>query len=367
MSVQVSYQKQFVFGFLLLIILLLVLEGAVRGYEYFISGECLFLGNEVLFNVDYKLQKQMCSDYFGLNLQDKKFIEYEPNQHLPTININSHGFRGPEITLEKPENTFRIFVVGGSTVFGAGNTSDETTLSGFLQQKFDNSDLDFNVEVINAGIPGSHSVLDVARIKNNYVNFDPDLILIYSGWNDGRIKEQEGNTNEERYEKYYESKSEIYGFIAKNLKHYRTLYLVYQQILPTLEITSINNEVLERNAIFLKDRWLDLCEFGNKEGFDTVITIQPMTGTGNKPLTANELENSKTSEQLRILKSLQLFSEQLDDLNSKCTQTGDLRNVFDNISEPIFYDEGHIGNMGNEIISEKLYELILPILQNKKL
>jgi hypothetical protein len=39
-----------------------------------------------------------------------------------------------------------------------------------------------------------------------------------------------------------------------------------------------------------------------------------------------------------------------------------LRNVFDSFSETIFYDSGHVGDFGNEIIAEKIYEKIIPIV-----
>ena len=43
-------------------------------------------------------------------------------------NLNSLGFRGPEFSEIKPSNTYRIFMVGGSTMFGAGASSDEATI-----------------------------------------------------------------------------------------------------------------------------------------------------------------------------------------------------------------------------------------------
>jgi len=52
----------------------------------------------------------------------------------------------------------------------------------------------------------------------------------------------------------------------------------------------------------------------------------------------------------------------LPKLNSICTATYDLRNVFDSFSETIFYDSGHVGDFGNEIIAEKIYEKIIPIV-----
>ena len=36
--------------------------------------------------------------------------------------------------------------------------------------------------------------------------------------------------------------------------------------------------------------------------------------------------------------------------------------TFDSFSETIFYDSGHVGDFGNEIIAEEIFEKILPII-----
>ena len=95
--------------------------------------------------------------------------------------------RGSDITQNKPVDTFRIFVIGGSTVYGSGSTSDTTTIPGFLQQFFDNSEINKKIEVINAGIEGSTSVEEVYRIKNDLIHFDPDIVVIYHGTNDAHL------------------------------------------------------------------------------------------------------------------------------------------------------------------------------------
>ncbi|MCZ7584894.1 MAG: hypothetical protein M5R36_17035 [Deltaproteobacteria bacterium] len=42
------------------------------------------------------------------------------------VTINEHGARGPDLTAAKPPGTFRIFVLGGSNVYGAVLNDDET-------------------------------------------------------------------------------------------------------------------------------------------------------------------------------------------------------------------------------------------------
>ena len=42
-----------------------------------------------------------------------------------------------------------------------------------------------------------------------------------------------------------------------------------------------------------------------------------------------------------------------------------LTNSFDNNSETIFYDLIHVVDKGNEIIADRIYDEILPILKNQ--
>ena len=78
--------------------------------------------------------------------------------------INNHGFRGDDFSKENPDNTFRIFAVGGSTTFGEG-VSDDETWPFLLQQKFDKTQLGVNIQVINAGVQASHSDLELELIE----------------------------------------------------------------------------------------------------------------------------------------------------------------------------------------------------------
>ena len=78
---------------------------------------------EVFLDFDERTVKDI---FYSDNLAYRydKILLNEPNQQFPTLNINSYGFRGPEITIEKPDNVYRIFFIGGSTAFGQIASSD---------------------------------------------------------------------------------------------------------------------------------------------------------------------------------------------------------------------------------------------------
>lgn len=311
MSVQVSYTKQLVLAIMLLVIMFVMIEVAAKIWWFNIEN-CAFEDSDVYADLPPSLKRQMCVESYQVQFSPSRI---EPNQNFQTININSFGFRGKEITLEKPEDTFRIFTVGGSTMLGTGSTSDVTTISGFLQQNFDSADLGINLEVINAGVSGAWSQTESNYIKNTLLQFDPDLFIIYDGWNDA----------------------------------------------ANLENTS-DDKIPEKVSQWV-NRWRDICDLGKQTGFATIITIQPMVGIGNKTLSKSEYEYSLKLQQTKIPQRLDLFASALNDLDS-CTATADLRRSFDGLDIPIYWDYGHMANAGNEIISQKMFEISLPIVMS---
>ena len=133
LSVQVSYKKQATLGIIGVIILLLVIE-VIANVWWFTQIDCEFEQNEIFQDINEKEKRQLCLDFYDLKTTGDELI---PNQVLDSITINSLGFRGSEFSEIKPSNTYRIFMVGGSTMFVSGASSDETTIPGILQKLFD--------------------------------------------------------------------------------------------------------------------------------------------------------------------------------------------------------------------------------------
>lgn len=52
----------------------------------------------------------------------------------------------------------------------------------------------------------------------------------------------------------------------------------------------------------------------------------------------------------------ELLSEKIVEISPHCEQITDLRQAFSDISEPIYFDYGHMSDFGNEIIASKIFE-----------
>ena len=114
-------------------------------------------------------------------------IPAKHREHPELYNINSEGFRGPEFSKDKADNTYRIIAVGGSTTFGSGVT-DENTWPRILEKKLQNLSESKNIEVINAGIGAITSFNESKLIKEKLIHYKPDLIIVYDGFNDTACK-----------------------------------------------------------------------------------------------------------------------------------------------------------------------------------
>ena len=314
MSSHISYRKQILLGIIVVVLILGVLEAFANVWWYSINT-CEFETSEVYAHLDDKAKRVLCLENYNIQFTENRITPVSGS----SINVNDKGFRGPEFSPQKPENTYRIFVVGGSTTFGTGVT-DEQTAPAFLQKKFDSAELGFNVEVINGGIASSWSLIELEMVKDRIFDFQPDLLIIYDGWND--LDRFTGSLNP--------------GAAPE----------------------------------FWKERWMEICDISKDRGVETIVTLQPFLGTGNRLLTDEEYSRY-FEDRLKLdeyYKEYELYVSTLDELNAHCSKTADLRGIFDSISEPIFWDLVHVGAKGNEIIAQNLFELSLPIiLENTEL
>ncbi len=306
MSVQVSYKKQTLLGIIGLIILFLIIE-ILANVWWIAQISCEFEENEIFLQMDDDKKRQLCVDLYEIKTSDMELI---PNQENQSITINSLGFRGEEFSIDKSDSTYRIFMLGGSTMFGHGATSNETTIPGYLQEFFYKDYDEYDIEIINAGIQGADSFDELNLIKTKLLNYSPNMMIIYDGWNDLR----ESN-----------SASTIY-----------------------------NN-------------WDSMCKLGKENGIDVMVALQPIAGFGDKILTEQEtefLKNGKNYENNLLINSYEEYEEYTKNLENlkNCKMNVNLRGVFDDESTPIYWDQGHVSDKGNYLIAKGLQDKIMKLL-----
>ena len=276
-----------------------------------LDKECKFFAEEYN-HISEEQQKILCK-FSNLNFMEFWYTPYKPQAN----EINTLGFRGAEFSEIKSSDTYRIFMVGGSTVFGDG-VKNHNTIPSLLQGFYSNDKFDNikQIEVINAGINGGVSKHEADLIKNKISKMSPDLIIVYDGWNDSKI----GN----------------YGHFDWDE---------------------------ENNDVSWKNRWTDVCNSYNKE-FDVVIALQPLIT--HKTFFLTDQEFTHYHARIAIAKeteNLDKLATHLNELDSICNSAHDLRDIMKDMTSGVYYDQGHMTPTGNKIIANKIYEITLPIIE----
>ncbi len=156
--------KKIVFSLILVLIpfiLLLVIEFFLRIIQY---------GDNYDLFVDYDFygkEYRKCNPEFG-----RKYF-YRFQNSVPANDI---------FLRKKPENGFRIFVMGSSTVYGFPYSSG-MMFSRILHERLQDSYPDKHIEVVNTSITAVNSYTLLDKI-NDIIREDPDAILIYAGHNE---------------------------------------------------------------------------------------------------------------------------------------------------------------------------------------
>ncbi len=140
-----------------------------------------------------QLKERYGDDLFINSNEASRDVLYAPHHYLGyvlTPNLerggnrhNSLGFRGDEISLNKPENTYRIVTIGGSTTYSTGVQnyleSYPYQLGEYLKQLGRS-----HIEVVNAGVGGYASYHSLIGLQFKVLPLQPDLLIVYQGYND---------------------------------------------------------------------------------------------------------------------------------------------------------------------------------------
>ena len=152
----------YVIMFLIPLILLIGLEIGLRVFNY---------GRDL--NAFITLSEEY--DNYLFTNPDLPF-RYAANMETPPA-VSLDGF-----LKEKPDSTFRIFVMGGSSAAGFPYAYN-ATFPRYIKRKLEIVYPKINFEVINLGIT-AHNSYTVADLAEDVIEQSPDLVLVYAGHNE---------------------------------------------------------------------------------------------------------------------------------------------------------------------------------------
>lgn len=150
----------------LVLAFVLVGEAAFRLLYWCQSGQ-LELG------IQRQKSRYVTDDETGLRL-------FRPNQRVGKVHINSRGFRGPELPVEKPLHTFRLAFLGSSTTFDP-RALEEKSWPRLLVDTLGDAVPSCRFDYINAGMPG-YQLYEVSLLFEQRVDAtEPDIVIVLPG------------------------------------------------------------------------------------------------------------------------------------------------------------------------------------------
>jgi hypothetical protein len=145
------------------------------------------------------IREQLCGHKDGAPGTLDDFYLFEPAdgkpypryRHLPHVTPpgwftpNAFGWRGPEVSADRPAKTIRIAFVGASTTIGSyGSAFSHPEIIGYWLNLWAAARrLPYRFETINAARTGIEASSIEAIVRTEVLSADPDLVVYYEGAN----------------------------------------------------------------------------------------------------------------------------------------------------------------------------------------
>lgn len=301
----------------------------------------------------------------------------------------SVGNRDFHYGLAHPLRCYRIAIVGGSTVFGWGVGTPDGNLPARLNSSLKRYGSDL-YEVINAGVPGHDSAQEFLYIASELIQYKPDLVIVYDGWNDEYAAELDPArpTQGDRInsfktsdhlliEKRFRASYSVLGsaqLLAGNLGararaaiHHTGIYWliggltrhVIQCVSPNLPKPQYKYD-LTRVRRYEEDL-TDVLDVADQKGIRVALFLQPiMWIDGHVPTTEERRVAAVDAQSIAVRQAFyadarQMFvrlREQHQRPARVCIE--DISQILKDTPETIYADSGHLLERGNTIVADEI-------------
>ena len=342
------------------------------------------------------------------------------NQESPYYQINSQGFRDSEpVSLLKPQEEIRIFLLGGSTAFGYEIDGNQNTIGEFLeqrlQQRLQQQQTSPNLyqpdllpsdptekqkhlakhpriktgkyRTINASVPGYASGNELAQVALEILKYKPDLIVILDGYEDLMLpSDRQGiqapaieSTQSERISSFTDylgkmvEKVENKSYLAKiaqkrwlNSSPPPKQRFAFNESTPQLvNHLPSSPEELERRIQRYLEHHQQILSLSAAAKVPLIVALQPEI-TGRNPSQLTDVEGKITTELGRTyIKQMRdnypVLINQIQKLANAYPQNLkvlDLYKLTDKYPSPSFVDPIHLNEAANQKVAEQLYYAI---------
>lgn len=293
----------------------------------------------------------------------------------------------PPVALEKPTDTYRVVVLGGSTVMGQGAPMPSQNIVSMLRKGALSRGLTGKnakrIEFINAGVDGYNSAQEYLYFVSDLLRFKPDLVIVYDGWNDVlytdnnlSLFQSSSHLSNQRALTQSHSLSGSVHLLAGNLMNslskgeYRLgmvelalrvlSHTFHNEDIPHSTLAPFNPQSVEYYRIIhkaflaLADEQLSVAEF-----------LQPVVGVDSRELSAEEKKSwwyplfvEKHGNRVPFYKGARQVLADLTKSNYSNNHIciADLSQSFNGVSDTVHADSGHLLPKGNEIVAKKILD-----------
>ena len=318
----------------------------------------------------------------GLNRWKPNVIAHMPG-YPSFLQTDRYGFIHNGQDREISSNTYNIFLTGGSTVEGRGSSSNEKTISSYLEKFLNFSVTDKDIRVINAGFSGDTTYQELIRIFGHLIpNFKIDMVISISGRNDGHnpiyrgkyFKPNLGNEAFDLFEKNFNNlkTSCISCSIDKKLKKYSITYYSINFYINKLLIKrdKLNNKFNNSYNLPLKKIPFNVY---SKNTFNNLSTIKHRLDLENikfvsflQPTLLENLKKDFSDKEDKNIKKWILESNYvdyflgIDNFYSELQKyTNDqwffnISDIFLNNKNELYWDSLHYNDLANKLIADKI-------------
>jgi len=288
------------------------------------------------------------------------------------VKTNLLGFRNDEFIFDKPSDEIRIFIIGGSTVFGWGVNQLDSIPS--LIQKRLKVTSGKKIRIINAGIPWYASWHEAALVFFKISDMSPDWIISVDALNDtaqGIAPNWEPVSHgfldpptKVAFERLH-SHPDSHSYLSELLSLSQMYTYVSSKFRAREGITKgVYHPKLWDQYISLKEK---LQVLSASKGIRFTTFYQPVIVTG-KILTDEEIKNNETN--MRIPEFAETFKKTYLEGESKASLAKtfrfiSLKDAFKDVKETVYIDGQHYNVRGNHILAQEILDKeILPNLKN---
>jgi hypothetical protein len=326
---------------------------------------------------------------------DKPMFEYLPigirlfnrdNYLLENcVKNNSIGFRTYEFA-QKKKDELRIILIGGSTAWGSGSSSNETNISGYLEQMInDNKKLlgtKTHAKVFNLSQVLSTITQDILSLTFYASELEPDIAISFCGWNEAitnyKLDEKKLNkhkffymTDMENWEPTHLPKTRrkilknlLGRWFIDNLK----ILSVFLNKGRNFDITDKVSKNLKQNSEVTVNNFNILEKISKGFNFKVIHFLQPNLYRKSYP-TESELKVLELYNDHRPIHGGKKFGKFLENTNiyeficnestKKSLNVVSLLDIFKKEKRSVFYTLVHLNDLGYKLIAEEIYKNLL--------